>query len=163
MNQLEEESTLVFLDNLPPLTIHGRIYVGSNGYLVLDTVHGYLGSVSRRVLNTVVGGYNRTDVLVVLKDLFTRVTLLATRCVAKLSNPYTQGNLKAFNMRTLDTTHYENCTTRIIQGMTNIHALLNTLMTIYHLDPKTCAHLRTFLNTSDQIKQLLRPVIPTLV
>jgi hypothetical protein len=163
MNRHDEESTLVFLDNLPPLSIHERLYVGSNGYLVVDTVHEYLGGVGRRVLNIVVGGYNRTDILGVLEDLFTRVTLLANRCVAKLSNPYTQGNITAFNMRTLDTTHYEHCTTRIAHGMDNIHALLETLIIIYHSDPTTCVHFRTFLNTSETIHKLLRPVLPASV
>jgi hypothetical protein len=159
MNRPEEDSILEFFQNVPPLNIQDRIYVGSNGHLVLDSIHGYTGGLGRYVLNTIVGGYSRSDILETLENRFTQLTLLSTRCVAKLNNPYIRGNRKMFNIRTLETKYYEHCVSCITHNLADVQAVLNTQLIIYQTDVSTCVRLRALLNTSNEIHCLLRPLL----
>jgi hypothetical protein len=159
----EEASVLDFLQHVPSLSRQGRIYVGSNGHLVLDAVYDYTGALGRRCLDLVVGGYNRGTIIDALDGHLEKVMLLATRCITKLNNPYVQGNKKMFNIRTIETTHYEHCTVCITHGLGRIQSLLDVLLATYHNDANTCSCVRRTMSKAEEINWLLRPVLTGIV
>ena len=162
MKRHEELTVLSLIAHLPVLTTRDRIYVCPNGHLGLDTVHIYMGAVGRCVLNTMVGGYNRSDIITALSAMFVQMTRLANRCVTKLDTPYIHGNLPAFKIRTLETTHYEQCTVRLTQCTASMQALLKTLLVIYKTDAETCDQLHGFIQSSYEIHTLLLPILTGL-
>jgi hypothetical protein len=160
MNRQDETNVLSMLAKIPVLTTRGRLYVDTDGNLCLDTIHGYMGSVGRYMLNTVVGGYSRADIMRTLATMFVRMKRLSTQCSLKLCNPYTRGNMRAFKIRTLETTHYEQCQSRLSHSISSIQALLNTLIVIYADDPETVNDLHAFVQSSTDIYERLLPNMP---
>jgi hypothetical protein len=157
MNKQDEDNILSMLAKIPVLTTRGRLYVDTDGNLALDTVHMYMGGVGRCFLNTVVGGYSRTDIISALTRMFVQMKRLSTRCITKLDNPYTRGNMRTFQIRTLETTHYEMCQSRLSHSISSVQTLLNTLIIIYATDIETVDHLRAFIQSSREVYKLLLP------
>jgi hypothetical protein len=158
MNSLEEDTVLDFLESIPIVTTTDRLRVCSNGQLGLDIMHDYTGSFGRCVLNTVIGGYNRRDIMSTLSCVMRQMTRLATRCVVNLDSPYIRGNMKAFKIRTLGTAYYEKCLTRLVHGTNKLQELLSSLLLVYGLDVETCILLQDLVEASQKVQSLLRPI-----
>jgi hypothetical protein len=159
MNRCDEDTVLSILETMPVLTTQGRIYVRQDGHLGLDMAHEYMGCVARTILNGVVGGYNRRAILSALSALFLQMKHLAARCVLKLDNPYIRGNMKTFQIRTLETAHYEKCLSRIVHGISGVRELLCALCIMYKTDTETCDQLQDYIRSCGLIHDQLIPLL----
>ena len=161
MNRHDEDDVLSILANLPAVPTDGRLCIGPNGHVGVDTIHGYLGVVGRTVMGTMVSGYCRSDIRNAFMSILDRTMLLVTRCVTKLDNPYLLCN--NISIRTLETAYYEQCTRTISQSMNRVQPLLTHLLDTYRTDAETCRHLRVLLDSSCTIQALLVPILVGLV
>jgi hypothetical protein len=152
----QDDQLLAMIAALPVLSPTDRLYVSAEGHLVCDSVHGYLGGFGRLVLDRVFGGYSRNDVINRLAVVSLELGRLAIRCVTNLTNP---SSLKAFKVRTLETTHYEKCVSDIAHRTVSLQTFLGTLLIAYSTDQTACGQFRSFIRSSEQTYSLIAPFL----
>ena len=138
MNQLEEESALYILSNIPSTTQYDRLFIREDGTFSVDMSHIYIGRMGRTIMNTVIGGYNRRAVFNAIESLVRNLTQIANTCMIKLDNPYARGNLRTYGLQTKDTRRYSGYLQQLKDKLGNLYLLITTLKLAYITDTTAC-------------------------
>ena len=158
MNQLEEESALYILSNIPSTTQYDRLCIQEDGTFSVDMSHIYIGRMGRTIMNTVIGGYNRRTVLNAIESLVRNLTHISNTCMITLNNPYARGNLRTYGFQTKDTQRYSGYLQQLKDKVCNLYLLITTLKLAYIADRTSCKLLDDVNCDIQTIYQIIDPM-----
>jgi hypothetical protein len=163
MNQLQEEQVLHILLTIPSTTQYDRLYIREDGLFSVDISHTYIGCIGRTFMDTVVGGYNRRNILQAIESLIRNLTHLANRCAMKLDTPYVRGNRRSFGLETEETRRYSGYLQQLSDTLCKLYLLITTLRLVYVADTTTCRVLDDVNQDIETIYHILDQVHMSLV
>jgi hypothetical protein len=162
------ESDRVFLnmlDDIPHVQPGDKCILGTNGAWEIDTyryARTLLGSVRRTLQSSLYPGYSRTDLVVALQDLITRLHQTIERCRLVLDTPYVIGGRRVFGITSGHCQQYIDFGLRLYTYTQKIQTNLGHLRTTYASDAQVVTSLQHYTSQLLEDQSILSLVLHRL-
>jgi hypothetical protein len=142
--------TLHLLSTLPIIEDENRLFVGLDGLLHVDHTYSRVGHWGRAILDRLVGGYSRCDILISLESLLSRLRYMTRQVVQTIMSPLHVGKSQ---MRLL-------AQVRIMEhNLPRLRTLLAVLWVIYDDDICVLSRLKRLQYEQTNLENKLAPYI----
>ncbi len=151
-----DEHALLCLEALPSTVLCvDRLYVGTDGRLLVDMSYGYTGALGRTFMNMVSSRHNRHSIMLALTTIVDVMDRITRRAEQHLTSPYVRGNQRTYGLITDVTQLCVGQVRRIRLSLPCLYQLIQAIKRTYSVDGTIQHTLSGIMETLGGLEQRL--------